>query len=91
MHNPIIFRKIQLLGYVISDIRSLERVMLDTSDPELLLMYRDDMKLLIAELNEVSARCLFLLKAYLEGCRETSYPVVLDYYRVYKELSKAER
>jgi hypothetical protein len=47
------------------------------------------MKDLVEELNSVSARVLELIEAYLDGCKETNEPVNLDYYRVYKELSRA--
>jgi hypothetical protein len=89
MHDPIIFSKIQLLGYVIDDIRELEDVIRNTGDPALVLQYREDMRGLIAELNEVSSRCIVLLAAYIEGCKDADYPISLDYYRVWKELTKA--
>lgn len=89
MTDPIIFNKIQLLGYVIDDIRELEDIIRGTADPSLISQYREDMRGLISELNEVSSRCIILLGAYLDECKENNYPVSLDYYRVYKELSKA--
>ncbi len=91
MADPIIFNKIQLLGYVIDDIRELEDIIRNTADPSLIAQYREEMRGLITELNEVSARCIVLLSAYLEECKENNYPVSLDYYRVYKELSKASQ
>lgn len=90
MYDPVIFSKIQLLSYVIDDIKELEEDMKHTEDPSLMMQYKEEMRELITELNEVSTRCIILLEAYLEGCKETNEPVCLDFYRVYRELSKAK-
>lgn len=89
MYDPIVLNKIQLLSYVIEDIKELEEDMKYTEDPSLLLQYREDMRELIAELNEVSSRCIALIEIYLQECKETNEPVCLDFYRVYRELNKA--
>lgn len=89
MYDPIIYNKIALLGHVIDDIKQLEADMVVTTDPSLLLEYKEEMHYLVEELNSVSFRCIALLEIYLDACKETNEPVLLDYYRVYKELSKA--
>lgn len=91
MFNPIIHSKISLLGHVIDDIKHLEQQMLETSDPSLLLEYKQEMRDLIEELNTVSERCLHLIELYIRECDEQNVPVYLDYVRVYKELQKAKR
>lgn len=89
MYDPVIYNKITLLSYVIDDIRDLEEDMKGTSDPQLLMEYKQEMRELVTELNEVSSRCIVLLQEYLEECKKNDEPIMLDFYRVYKELSKA--
>lgn len=89
MYNAIIHKKISLLGYVIDDIRELERSMQTVTEPSLLIEYREEMISLIEELNSTSQRCIELLEVYIEECKELNSPVLLDYYRVLKELKKA--
>lgn len=89
MYDSAIFNKIQLLSYVIDDIKQLDHDMKETTDPALLMEYREEMKSLVEELNSVTGRVLTLLEVYLNGCKETNEPINLDYYRVYKELSRA--
>lgn len=88
MYDPVIYNKITLLSYVIDDIRDLEEDMEMVSDPELLLEYKQEMKELIIELNEVSTRCVSLLRDYIEECKKTNEPICLDFYRVFKELTR---
>lgn len=89
MYDPTIYKKIQLLSYVIDDIKDLEVDMRSTQDPALLLEYKQEMKELVEELTEVSNRVISLVEVYLEACKETNEPVCLDFYRVYRELQKA--
>lgn len=91
MYDPKILNKITLLSYVIDDIKDLEEDMRHTQDPSLIIEYKQEMKELITELNEVSTRCIVLLEEYLDDCKKTNEPVCLDFYRVFKELSKARK
>lgn len=89
MYDEKILNKIRLLGYVIDDVRDLDRAIAETSDPSLLMEYKQEMRELTLELNEVSFRVIDLLDEYLANCKETGEPISLDYYRVWRELSKA--
>jgi hypothetical protein len=89
MYDEKILAKIRLLGYVIDDVKDLDNAILQTSDPSLLMEYKQEMRGLIKELNEVSFRVIDLLDMYLANCKETGEPVSLDYMRVRKELKKA--
>ena len=90
MYDEKILAKIRLLGYVIDDVKDLDNAILQTSDPSLLMEYKQEMRGLIKELNEVSFRVIDLLDEYLANCKETGEPISLDYYRVWKELTKAK-
>jgi hypothetical protein len=90
MYDEKILAKIRLLGYVIDDVKDLDNAISQTSDPSLLMEYKQEMRGLITELNEVSFRVIDLLDEYLADCREKGSPISLDYYRVWKELSKAK-
>lgn len=91
MHDVAIYNKVLLLSYVIDDIKHLETEMAGTIDPSLMVEYREEMRGLVEELNVVSVRCIELLEVYLKDCREQDEPISLDYYRIYKELSKAKK
>jgi hypothetical protein len=84
-----VHNKILLVGYVIDDIKELEVNIQETTDPELLLQYKQEMRALVDELNEVSQRCLQLIDIYVEECKEKNIPMLLDYLRVRNELKKA--
>lgn len=90
MYDEKILAKIRLLGYVIDDVKDLDNAILQTSDPSLLMEYKQEMRGLIKELNEVSFRVIDLLDMYLANCKKTGEPVSLDYFRVWKELTKAK-
>ena len=90
MYTHSIHSKIELLGYVMDDITALRRDMASTTDPALLLEYKVELESLIEELNEVGERVIYLIGIYIEECKETNTPVLLDYYRVYKELIKSK-
>jgi len=89
MYNTAIFKKIQLLSYVMDDIKELDDNIANTTDPSLLIQYRQEMTVLIEELSEVSLRILSMIEEYMEECKKNDEPIMLDFYRVYKQLSKA--
>lgn len=90
MRSQLVHNKIALLGSVIDDIRALEVHMQYVADPALLIEYKVDMAALILELDSVSERCVTLLEAYVEDCRDAGIPVLLDYFRVLKELQRVK-
>jgi hypothetical protein len=90
MYNSSIHKKIQLLGYVMDDIAEVREMLSNCSDPSLILEYEEELESLIEELNEVAERCIYIIGVYVEACKENNEPVYLDYYRVYKELKKAQ-
>jgi len=91
MYSSAVSSKIHLLGAVIDDIRSLELDMSECLDPSLLMEYKQEMRDLKEELEEVGLRVIHLIEIYIEECRELDVPVSLDYVRVLKELKKSMR
>lgn len=90
MYNQIVHSKIELLGQVIADIRDIELAISIVDDPSLIMEYQKERNDLIEELNSVSDRCLVIIEAYMEDCKDQQIPIFLDYYRVYRELKRAQ-
>jgi len=89
MFDVTIHRKIELLGQVMDDIKEVETAIQLTTDPSLLKEYKDERRELICELDEIGNRCIVLLEAYVQDCKDNDIPVYLDYFRVLTELKKA--
>lgn len=90
MYNPSIHSKIELLGQVISDIKSVEMEIQIVNDPALINELREEKNELMVELDMVGMKCVTLIEAYMEDCKANDLPIFLDYFRVLKELRKAE-
>lgn len=90
MYNYSIHSKIELLGQVITDIKELEAELQFINDPSLIEDLLIEKGELIEELDMVGMRCITLIEAYMMDCKESSIPIYLDYYRVLKELKKAD-
>lgn len=60
-----------------------------TGDPSLILEYEEEKKVLFDELEDRAKDALYLLEAYIDDCKEQNLPVVLEYYKVFRELKKA--
>jgi hypothetical protein len=81
--------KIELLGHVIADLKDMELAISIVNDPALIMEYEIERKALIQELNEVSERCVVLIEAYMQDCKEQNIPPYLNYYRVLRELRRS--
>lgn len=90
MYNHSIHSKIELLGQVITDIKEIEYEMQIVNDPSLLEDLIEEKNELIEELDMVGMKCITLIEAYMQDCKDNDYPVYLDYFRVLKELKKAD-
>lgn len=90
MYNTMIHGRISLLGQVISDIKSVEAEIQMVNDPALINELVEEKNELIIELDSVGANCVTLIEAYMQDCKINDLPVYLDYFRVLKELKKAE-
>lgn len=86
MYNKTIHSKIELLGQVISDLKSCEADIEVTTDPALRSEYEEERLLIAEELDEVGNRCIKIIEAYIEDCKDNDIPVYLDYVRVLKAL-----
>jgi hypothetical protein len=73
------------------DIKDINNEIEQTSDPALKFEYEEEKELLFNELEEHAQDALFILEAYFQDCKETNMPIVLEYYRAYRELDRARR
>ena len=90
MFSPMIHKRIEHLGQVISDLKSCEDYLQRTSDPALIQEITEERNQLADELDMVGRNCIKVLQAYMEDCKDQNIPVFLDYYRVYRALLNAE-
>ena len=60
-------------------------------DPSLILEYEEEKKVLYKELEQEAMNALYLLEAYIDDCKTENIPIILEYYKVYRELSNARR
>ena len=89
MNCPPIDSKIALLGYVITDLNDIELAISVVDDPALIHEYEQDRTALIKELIEVSNRCIILLEAYMQDCKEQNLPPYINYFRILRELRRS--
>jgi hypothetical protein len=73
------------------DIRSIQSDIEVTKDPALIFEYEEEQELLFDELEAHAQDAIFILEAYFQDCKEQNIPVMIEYYRVYRELSNARR
>lgn len=90
MFSPIIHKRIEHLGQVISDLKSCETDLQFTSDPALKHELNEERNQLAEELDMVGRNCITVLEAYVEDCKENDIPIFLDYWRVLVALRNAE-
>ena len=90
MYNLIIHSRIEVLGQVISDIKEVEYDLQIANDPSLIEDLTEEKNELIQELDAVGMKCITLIEAYMQDCKDNDYPIYLDYWRILKELKKAE-
>lgn len=60
----------------------------DHSDPELISIYRADCVAISEDFIKIAEQVKIRLGMYLDECNKTNEPMDLDYFRLYKTLSK---
>lgn len=91
MRSAIIDRRLMYLEQLFIDLKEIQDDINVTGDPALILEYEEDKEALYNDLEDHAQDALFLLEAYIEDCKLEQIPIVLEYFRVYKELSNARR
>ena len=86
MYNSSVHSRIELLGQVISDLKEIENELQLASDPSLILDLTEEKSELMEELEVVGTKCMTVIEAYIQDCKDNDFPVCLDYYRVLREL-----
>ena len=91
MRSAIIDRRLMYLEQLFIDLKEVNDDIRVAGDPSLILEYEEEKKVLYKELEEQAMNALYLLEAYIDDCKTENLPVVLEYYKVYRELASARR
>lgn len=91
MRSSIIDKRLRYLEQLFIDLKEIQDDINMSIDPSLKLEYEEDKTVLYNDLEDHAQDALFLLEAYIEDCKEQNIPVVLEYYRIFKELDLARR
>ncbi len=91
MRSAIIDRRLMYLEQLFIDLKEIQDDINITGDPALILEYEEDKEVLYNDLEDHAQDALFLLEAYIEDCKAEQIPIVLEYFRVFKELDRARR
>lgn len=91
MMSPLVHRKIEYLGDIITDLKMLDEELESTNDVGLRFELEEEKDELLKMFDEAANDCLVILEAYMDDCKEQGIPVYLDYKRVLRELKNAKR
>ncbi len=91
MRSSLIDRRLRYLEQLFIDLREIQTDIYQSQDPSLRFEYEEEKELLFDDLEMHAQDALFVLEAYFEDCKNNNLPVVLEYYRVYRELNNARR
>ena len=91
MISPLVNRKIEYLGEVITDLKILDEEIESTNDVGLLYELEEEKIELLKLFDDAALDCMSILEAYMQDCKDEGIPVYLDYKRVLNELKKAKR
>lgn len=91
MRSSIIDRRLLYLEQLFVDLKEIQDDIDSSYDPSLKMEYEEDKKALYDDFEDHAQDALFLLEAYISDCKEQQIPIVLEYYRVFKELDNVRR
>jgi hypothetical protein len=91
MRSAVIDRRLMYLEQLFLDLKEINDDIRVAGDPSLIMEYEEEKKVLFKDLEEQAMNVLYLLEAYIEDCKTENLPIVIEYYRVLKELSHARR
>lgn len=91
MRSLLIDRRLRYLEQLFIDLNEIQTDIYQTQDPSLKFEYEEEKELLFNDLEMHAQDALFVLEAYFDDCKINNLPVVLEYYRVYRELNNARR
>jgi len=91
MMSPLVHRKIEYLGDIITDLKILDEELEATNDVGLRYQLEEEKEEVLKLFDEAANDCLIILEAYMDDCKEHGIPVYLDYKRVLRELKNAKR
>lgn len=91
MRSSFIDRRLYYLEQLFIDLKEIQADIDASGDPALIYEYEEEKRILFQDLEEHAQDALFILEAYFEDCKENNLPLVLDYYKIYRELDHARR
>ena len=91
MRSSIIDRRLLYLEQLFVDMKEIQTDIGLSHDPALKMEYEEDIRVLYEDFEDHAQDALFLLEAYIDDCKTEQIPIVLEYYRVYRELDNARR
>ena len=91
MRSAIIDKRLRYLEQLFIDVKEVQDDINTSYDPALRSEYEEEMEVLFTDLEEHAQDVLYLLTAYFDDCKEQNYPIVLEYYKIFKELQYAKR
>lgn len=91
MRSQLVDRRLRYLEELFVDLNEIQTDINEAGDPSLIYEYEREKDALFDDLEEHAQDALFILEAYFKDCETEQLPVVLEYYRVYKELINARR
>lgn len=91
MRSNLIDNRLMYVYQLLLDLKEVSRDISSTSDPALIYEYEEEFKVLIDDLNDHEQDLMFVLEAYLQDCKDSKIPILLEYYKIYKELSNERR
>lgn len=91
MRSSIIDRRLKYLEQCFVDLKEIEADIEASFDPSLKAEYEEDKRVLYDDFEDHAQDALFLLEAYIDDCKTHNIPIVLEYFRVFKELDNVRR
>lgn len=91
MRSSVIDNRLRYLQQLFFDMKEIQDDVSSSQDPALISEYEEEHEVLFRDMEERASEILYLLDAYFQDCKDNNYPVVLEYYSVFKELQHARR
>jgi len=91
MRSSLIDRRLMYLEQLFVDLKEIQTDINAASDPALVYEYEQDKEVLFNDLEDHAQDALFLLESYFQDCKEHNLPIVLEYYKIFKELDHVRR
>lgn len=86
MRSAVIDKRLRYLEQLFTCLKEIDSDIEVAGDPALKMEYEEEKDVILDDLEDHAQNALFLLEEYFKDCKEHNIPVVLEYYKVFKEL-----